>query len=217
MRITYVGFEVLTILTGNLYHVKTRERGRTMDEKGQLSAESKINHAEGEVINAIAETMDLYGVTPSIGRLYATMYFKHHPMTLDEMKDELEMTKPSMSTAVRNLQDINIVRKVWKKGSRKDHFVAEKNFFNYFGQFFGSKWRREAELNLFAIKQAESQLQEVIQGEEVEEYLIERAKQDLEQLKDYKKYCYWLQQLADSIDSGEIFDLLPVDNSNAKA
>jgi len=187
-----------------------------MDEKEVLSAESKINYAEQEVINAIAETMDLYGITPSIGRLYATMYFKQSPMTLDEMKDELGMTKPSMSTAVRNLQEINIVRKIWRKGSRKDHFVAEKNFFNYFGRFFGSKWKREAEINLFAIKQAEDQLQEVIEDEQTGESLHKKARQDLEQLEDYKKYCYWLQQLADSIESGEIFDFLSADNLHSK-
>lgn len=188
-----------------------------MDEKEQLPAESKINNAEKEVINAIAETMDLYGITPSIGRLYATMYFKQYPMTLDEMKDELGMTKPSMSTAVRSLQDINIVRKIWQKGSRKDHYVAEKNFFNYFGQFFGSKWKREAGLNLVAIEQAEFQLQEVLEDVRTEEYLKEIARQDLEQLKDYKEYCYWLQRLVNSVESGEIFDFLPVKNPNSKA
>ncbi|MFD2625053.1 choline uptake/conversion transcriptional regulator CudC [Salibacterium salarium] len=181
----------------------------------QPSAESKINHAEKEVISAIAETMDLYGITPSIGRLYATMYFKQHPMTLDEMTDDLAMTKASMSTAVRNLQEIHIVRKTWQKGSRKDHFMAEKDFFNYFGRFFGGKWKREAELNLSAIKQAEYQLQEVIEDETIEENLMERAKQDLEQLQEYKKYCHWLQKLVRSIDSGEIFDFLPVDDSNS--
>lgn len=184
-----------------------------MEKNEQFSAESKINYAEDEVINSIAETMDLYGVTPSVGRLYATMYFKHHPMTLDEMKDELGMTKPSMSTAVRNLQEINIVRKIWQKGSRKDHFVAEKNFFSYFGHFFGNKWKRESELNLIAIQQAETRLQEVLQDDKTEDYLNERASLDLEQLKDYKEYCYWLQKLANSIESGEIFDFLPVGNS----
>ncbi|WP_101842676.1 GbsR/MarR family transcriptional regulator [Halobacillus sp. Marseille-P3879] len=186
-----------------------------MDEKGQLSTESKINDAEKEVINAIAETMDLYGITPSIGRLYATMYFKRDSMTLDEMKDELGMTKPSMSTAVKNLQEINIVRKVWQKGSRKDHFVAEKNFFNYFGRYFGSKWRREAEINLYAIKQAEYQLQEIVEDGKVEEDLYERAKLDLEQLEEYKTYCYWLEKLVDSIETGEIFDFLPVDHQRS--
>lgn len=187
-----------------------------MDENKQPSAESEISQAEEIVIHAIAETMDLYGITPSIGRLYAIIYFKQHPMTLDEMKDDVGMSKPSMSTAVRQLQEINIVQKIWQKGSRKDHFVAEKNFFNYFSQFFGSKWKREAELNLFAIEQAEHRLQTVMEDEKTEERLKERARQDLQQLEEYRKYCYWLQQLVDSIESGEIFDFLPVDNSNSK-
>ncbi|SFP67580.1 choline uptake/conversion transcriptional regulator CudC [Salibacterium halotolerans] len=178
----------------------------------QQSAESKVQDAENEVISAIAETMDLYGITPSIGRLYATMYFKHDSMTLDEMKDELGMTKPSMSTAVRNLQDIQIVRKTWQKGSRKDHFTAEKDFFNYFTRFFGNKWKREAELNLYAIHEAQEELLEVLEDEETDAYLLERAQKDLEQLQEYEKYCYWLQKLVGAMESGEIFDLLPVDD-----
>ncbi|SFL92156.1 choline uptake/conversion transcriptional regulator CudC [Salibacterium qingdaonense] len=178
----------------------------------QQSAESKIQDAENEVISAIAETMDLYGITPSIGRLYATMYFKHDSMTLDEMKDELGMTKPSMSTAVRNLQDIQIVRKTWQKGSRKDHFTAEKDFFNYFTRFFGNKWKREAELNLYAIHEAQDELRDVLEDEETETHLLERADKDLEQLQEYEKYCYWLQKLVGAMESGEIFDLLPADD-----
>ncbi|MFD2706645.1 choline uptake/conversion transcriptional regulator CudC [Salibacterium lacus] len=180
----------------------------------QQSAESKVQDAENEVISAIAETMDLYGITPSIGRLYATMYFKHDSMTLDEMKDELGMTKPSMSTAVRNLQDIQIVRKTWQRGSRKDHFTAEKDFFNYFTRFFGNKWKREAELNLFAIHEAQKELQDVLDEGNIEEHLRGRAEKDLEQLNEYEKYCYWLQKLVGAMESGEIFDLLPVDEVN---
>lgn len=187
-----------------------------MDSFEQQTAESRITEAEREVIHAIAETMDLYGVTPSIGRLYATMYFKHHPMTLDEMKDDLGMSKPSMSTAVRKLQDINIVQKVWQKGSRKDQFVAEKNFFNYFGQFFGSKWKREAKLNLFAIEQAERKLQEVMEDDEAGDECKQRARKDMQQLEEYKKYCYWLEQLVHSFESGEIFEFLPIDPENQK-
>lgn len=88
---------------------------------------AQIEEAEDIVINSIAETMDLYGVTPSTGQLYATMYFKDE-MTLDEMRDELGMSKPSMSTGVRRLQEIKMVKKVFQRGSRKHNYIAEKNF-----------------------------------------------------------------------------------------
>ncbi|WP_054788917.1 choline uptake/conversion transcriptional regulator CudC [Gracilibacillus sp. JCM 18966] len=180
----------------------------------QQKAEELLEDAEREVINSIAETMDLYGVTPSIGRLYATMYFKHDPLTLDDMKNDLGMSKPSMSTAVRKLQDINIVKKVWKKGSRKDLFMAEKDFFQYFSNFFGDKWEREAKLNLSSINDAIKKLQEVLHDEEVNEKLKQRAQQDLQQLEEYKSYCHWLERLAHSIETGEIFEFLPMKEAN---
>ncbi|SFK05142.1 DNA-binding transcriptional regulator GbsR, MarR family [Halobacillus dabanensis] len=173
--------------------------------------EELIEEAEGAVVNSIAETMDLYGITPTTGRLFARMYFKQKPMTLDDMKEDLGMSKPSMSIAVRNLQEVSIVQKVWQRGSRKDSFLAEKDFFKYFSHFFGSKWEREAKLNLTAIEDAEKMLKKVLDDEESGEEAIKRAKIDYEQLEDYRKYCKWLERLSDSIESGEIFDFLPVE------
>ncbi|SER18077.1 choline uptake/conversion transcriptional regulator CudC [Piscibacillus halophilus] len=187
-----------------------------MEGKKQQKAEELLEQAEGAVIDAIAETMDLYGVTPSIGRLYATMYFKHDPLTLDDMKDDLGMSKPSMSTAVRKLQEINIVKKVWKKGSRKDLFVAEKNFFQYFSHFFGDKWEREAKLNLSAIDYAEEMLQQIINNDDTEEEVKQRAEQDLRQLEEYRIYCHWLERLVHSVESGEIFEFLPIEEASSK-
>ena len=47
-------------------------------------------------IQVIAKNMNLYGITPSVGRLYGTLYFAEEPMTLDQMRDALLMSKTSM-------------------------------------------------------------------------------------------------------------------------
>ncbi|WP_106498603.1 choline uptake/conversion transcriptional regulator CudC [Lentibacillus sp. Marseille-P4043] len=171
----------------------------------------KVAQAENMIINTISETMDLYGVTPSVGRLYAIMYFKHHPITLDQMKEELGMSKASMSTSVRKLQEINIVQKIWQKGSKRDFFKAEKNFFNYFSQFFGMKWEREVEMFLVSIRKSQEQLNEVIENSETDEALRERARQDYQQLDDALVYYNWLGKLTKLIKSGEIYKYIPVD------
>lgn len=88
-----------------------------------------LEEAESLVIDAIAETMDLYGVTHSIGRLYGVLYFSEEPMTLNQMSNSLGMSKPSMSTGIHSLVDIEMVQKVWRKGERKDLYKAEKDFF----------------------------------------------------------------------------------------
>ncbi|UJL45733.1 GbsR/MarR family transcriptional regulator [Virgibacillus sp. NKC19-16] len=178
-------------------------------ESNQASAAEKINQAEDKMINTIAETMDLYGVTPSVGRLYATLYFQHEPMTLDGMKDKLGMSKPSMSTSVRKLQDIDIVQKVWQKGTRKDFFVAEKDYFQYFKKFFCKKWERETNMFLGSIDYAQKQLAEVLDQPEIEEHLQQKAQLDYDQLEEARKYYHWLQRLIRSIESNEIYDYLP--------
>ncbi|GMA52884.1 hypothetical protein GCM10025857_42410 [Alicyclobacillus contaminans] len=76
------------------------------DEK----AKAQLEDAEDQVTQAISETMDLYGVTPAAGKIYATMYFEDQ-MNLDEMREKLGMSKPSMSTNVRHLQEIGMVKR----------------------------------------------------------------------------------------------------------
>lgn len=176
----------------------------------------KIDQAESIMVNTISETMDLYGVTPSVGRLYGMMYFKHQPMNLDEMKEALGMSKPSMSTSVRKLQDINIVQKVWQKGLRKDSFIAEKNFFNYFSHFFGMKWEREVDMFLGSIKKAQEQLNGVIENSQTDETLREKAKLDYQQLDEAVVYYRWLGRLAKLTKSGEIYNYIPVEDTDGR-
>lgn len=170
-----------------------------------------IEEAENIIISAISETMDLYGVTPSTGQLYATMYFKEQ-MTLDEMRDELGMSKPSMSTGVRKLQEIEMVKKVFQRGTRKHLYVAEKDFFNSFISYFCQMWERESNTNMAAIQQAQLLLNQVIEDQTISTIIREDAEKKARLLEDSKKYYRWLKRLVKSIRSGEIYEFLPKDS-----
>ena len=65
-------------------------------------------------IQVIAKNMNLYGITPSVGRLYGKLYFHDGRMTLDDMRDALEMSKTSMSTGVRALSEMKMVEPAFK-------------------------------------------------------------------------------------------------------
>ena len=139
-----------------------------MEYNRDLSAQDAIAQAKDLVIDSIAETMDLYGITRSAGILYGTMYLSDE-MTLDEMREELQMSKPSMSTGVKKLQDLNIVKKTFHRGRRKHSFVAEKDFFKFFTSFFPQKWEREVKVNLMAIQDAQKALQNVMEDDGLEQ------------------------------------------------
>ncbi|MCB6219151.1 GbsR/MarR family transcriptional regulator [Bacillus paralicheniformis] len=182
-----------------------------MDNPRDLSAKEAIAQAKDLVIDSIAETMDLYGITRSAGILYGTMYLSDE-MTLDEMREELQMSKPSMSTSVKKLQDLNVVKKTFHRGRRKHSFVAEKDFFKFFTSFFPQKWEREVKVNLMAIQDAQKALGDIVESDGLDESIKEEARTLYDQLEQSKPYYDWLLRLAKSVQSGEIFEFIPIDN-----
>ena len=147
----------------------------------------KIEEAKDLVINSIGETMDLYGTNRSVGNLYGTMVFEGS-MTLDEMREHLQMSKPSMSAGVKKLQEYDIVKQQFTRGSRKQHFIAEKDFFNFFRNFFTQKWEREVDTNLEATKKAENILHNIIQTNHLSEEEKEKIDSIQSQLNHTKLY-----------------------------
>ena len=171
--------------------------------------EHQLDEAKDIVINAIGETMDLYGINRSVGNLFGTMLFEDS-MTLDEMREQLQMSKPSMSSGVKKLQEYDIVKQQFTRGSRKQHFIAEKDFFNFFRNFFTRKWEREINTNMEAIKDAEKIINPLLDKENLDEEAREDALNVKAQLNHSKIYYEWLEQLSESLESGEIFKYFPI-------
>lgn len=169
----------------------------------------KLEKARERVIDAIAQNMNLYGVTPSVGRLWGLMYFQDEPMTLDDMKQELGMSKTSMSTSVRNLVDLKMVDKVWKKGTRKDLYEVEEDWYQTFIDFFTIKWRSGISMNVSAIQKSLADLKELLKDEQISEEVKVEAENDVAKLNNALEYYFWLNRLVDSFESHEIFKYVP--------
>lgn len=174
-----------------------------------MNEKEELERVRERVIETIAKNMNLYGVTDSIGRLYGMLYFHNHPMTLDDMKVELGMSKTSMSTSVRVLQELKMVEKVWKKGSRKDLYQAEEDWYQTFIDFFTIKWRSGIAMNMTTMAKAIKELEQIISSNEVDEDIRESVRVDIEKLQSALEYYEWLNRLVDSFESGKIFEFIP--------
>src|SRR5699024_10173536 len=104
-------------------------------------------------------------------------------MNLDEMQEVMGMSKPSMSTSVRKLQEIDMVKKTFQRGSRKHSYIAEKNYFNTFIGYFCHMWDREAKMNLTALREAEFKIDQIIEDEHVSEEVLMKAREIYTQIE----------------------------------
>ncbi|MBD0379497.1 GbsR/MarR family transcriptional regulator [Paenibacillus sedimenti] len=189
-----------------------------MDQLRGKSSEQEliIQKARKRVIESIGNNMDLYGITQSIGHLYGLLFFQNKPMTLDEMGEAMEMSKTSMSTGVRTLVDLKMVNKVWEKGSRKDLYEVEMDWFQTFADFFGLKWRKAIEINLSSLRKSKTDLINLNNQYPDDTSLQEILSTDIEKIDEAIRYYIWLGRLIDSFESGEIFNLVPKDSPGTK-
>ncbi|WP_027094417.1 GbsR/MarR family transcriptional regulator [Cohnella thermotolerans] len=176
-----------------------------------LEQEQAIQKARKRIIEAIGNNMDLYGITQSTGHLYGLLFFQNKPMTLDEMGQAMEMSKTSMSTAVRTLVDLKMVNKVWEKGSRKDLYEVELDWFQTFADFFSLKWRKASEMNLHALRKSKSEMLELSAKHAEDEDFQQQVQADLAKIDEAIRYYSWLNRLIETFESGDIFKLVPKD------
>ncbi|WP_201779293.1 GbsR/MarR family transcriptional regulator [Guptibacillus hwajinpoensis] len=169
--------------------------------------DEKLENARERVIDSISKNMDIYSVTPSVGRLYGAMFFEKEPMTLDEMKDKLQMSKTSMSTGVRTLLDLNMIEKVWRKGERKDLYEVKSDWYQTFTDFFCIHWRKGIEMNRDACKESITELMELLEDDIPHEKRI-TAQEDLDRMSYALGYYEWLNKVVDLFESREIFDVI---------
>jgi len=159
-------------------------------------------------VESIAKNMSLYGITPSIGRLYGVLYFSEDPMTLDDMTDALQMSKTSMSTGIRALSDMRMVESTFRRGVRKDLYQAEEDWYKSFTTLFGKRWRSSTEKNTEEAKKAIEVLEKLYDKVQSDE-LKQDIQADIERLIYAKNYYQWLLRFIEVTESGKIFEYIP--------
>ncbi len=63
----------------------------------------------------------------SLGQVYAALYLSPEPLGLQDLMDQLHISKGNASMSVRQLADWGAVKRIWIKGDRKDYYQVVEN------------------------------------------------------------------------------------------
>lgn len=118
---------------------------------------SGYDQIKQEMLQDFGEAYRGFGLSKLMGRVIALLLFMREPISLDEIAEHLEMSKGPISQITRRLRDRNLIRKIWKPGSRKD-------FYEIAPDVFGSAFRNYYELIRHNTMIA-NRLSETVQGE----------------------------------------------------
>ena len=86
---------------------------------------SRLPAALEEAVLRWAELGSRWGVTRSIAQMHGLLYLIGRPMSAEEIAGMLSIARSNVSTGLRELMAWRLVRKVHRRGDRRDHFEAE--------------------------------------------------------------------------------------------
>lgn len=178
----------------------------------------EIKSCEELLTDRIADNMETFGVSSTVGRLLGIIYMNREAMTLDSLADETGMSKTRMSRVMRQMISFNIAEKEYVKGSRKDHYNVERDYAQTFISLFTSNWSEVVKRNTSLERRLREQIRhlETFLTEDSSEEVKVRMERLQQELDEWNAYYNWINNLVAFFESGEIFNHVPIVTPNKK-
>ena len=138
-----------------------------------------VNESTVEGIGRLAK---YFGFAEIIGRLYGTLLMSPEPLSLDDLVNQLEISKGSVSMNMRSLERWGMAKEIWVRGERKKYYAAEHDLWQVIRNVLSSRELREVQI---AIK---------VLGDSVEK--LKNAEGDLSP-EDKKLAAFYLERIGD--------------------
>lgn len=89
------------------------------------SADKLLLARQSFIEGAGSIAVSLLGILNRVcGQIFALLFLSRKPLSLDDIVEELGVSKGNVSVNIRILEDYKLVKKVWIKGSRRDYYEA---------------------------------------------------------------------------------------------
>jgi len=84
-----------------------------------------------------------WGVNRTVSQIHALLYLSGRPLHAEEIADALQVARSNVSTSLRELQNLNLVRVTHLVGDRRDHFDTAKDVWELFRTVVRERKARE--------------------------------------------------------------------------
>ncbi|SEO60112.1 DNA-binding transcriptional regulator GbsR, MarR family [Amphibacillus marinus] len=174
-----------------------------------MTHEDKLEQIKHRVSEQIAENMKSYGFPATIGRVIAAIYYQGRALDLDELAESTGMSKTRMSQVLREMVHYNIAEKAFVKGSRKDHYTVEEDYYQTFISLFTSNWRDVIVRNRKIESRIMQDLLEINADPEASDEIKQSTQLYINDSHDSMAYYDWIERLVELFESQRIFDIVP--------
>lgn len=111
-----------------------------------------VERSTDNFVEGISQLFYAWGLSKSMGTVFAYLYLTQGPTALDDIAKDLHMSKGNVSLNIREVERLGMVRKIWNKGDRRDFYEVEDNLWKIVRNVSRERQKREFELAVETVR-----------------------------------------------------------------
>ena len=159
------------------------------------SDEGDLWESEVLVSDSIGRLIEFWGFKRNMGRLWTVLYLSDKPLSGPELQERLRLSSGAVSMTLNELMRWGVVKKVWLRGERRDHYEAEGNFWKMISRVFNERERVEVLDAIDSMRDALQYVNEKVRAKEDQQ----RAKFQRERIRELLDLAQIGKQLLDAL------------------
>lgn len=128
--------------------------------KSPEGARQQLRVAQDEFIRRWGEMGATWGINRTMAEIHALCYITGVPQCTDDVMERLHISRGNASMSLRALCDWGIIRRLHKRGERREYFESLSDVWEIFSIIAAERKRREMDPVLETIKKCQQMLDE---------------------------------------------------------
>jgi DNA-binding transcriptional regulator GbsR (MarR family) len=125
-----------------------------------VSPQQNLRTAQDTFIRRWGEMGQTWGINRTMGEIHAFLYITGQPQCTDDVMERLNISRGNASMSLRALCDWGIIRRLHKRGERREYFESLGEVWEMFSIIAAERKRREMDPVLETIRQCQRMLAE---------------------------------------------------------
>jgi DNA-binding transcriptional regulator GbsR (MarR family) len=153
----------------------------------------RLQKVEDEFVELWNNMGSLWGISPTMARIHGLLYITGAALSMDDIMDKLAISRGNVSMNLSKLVEWGLVRRVHKRGDRKDYYESLSDVWEMFTLVANQRKRREIDPILSTLRRCKEELSPEALGGLVEE---PAAQEHIRRVNDLFKFLSLVEGLA---------------------
>jgi DNA-binding transcriptional regulator GbsR (MarR family) len=154
----------------------------------------RLDEVEQQFVELWGDMSSWWGVSRTMAEIHGLLYITGEALSAEDIQQRLGISRGNVSMNIRTLVEWGLVRRVRKRGDRRDYFESLTDVWEMFTLLAAQRKRREIDPVLRTLHQCKESLSPETLGAEAQQ---PRARQHFERVENLLSFLSMLERLAE--------------------